>query len=52
MASLLLGNKEGSIAFRAAPNVMVSRFGVLGAISVCTILNEPRVEDSLGEEGM
>lgn len=40
------------MAFRAEPSVIVSRLGVLGGTSVCTILKEPRVEDSLGEEGM
>lgn len=52
MASLLLGNRDGSIAFRAAPKVMVSRSAVLGGTRVCTILKEPRVADSEGEEGM
>jgi hypothetical protein len=52
MASLRLGNNEGRIAFRASPRVIVSRPTVVGGTRVCMILKDPRVEDSLGEEGM
>jgi hypothetical protein len=40
------------MAFSADPTVWISRFAVTGGINVCTILKEPRVEDSVGEEGM
>ncbi len=52
IASRRLGNRDGNIAFNADPNVCVSRPAVTGGTRVCTILKEPRVEDSLGEEGM
>jgi hypothetical protein len=52
IASRRLGNSDGNIAFNADPNVCVSRLAVTGGTRVCTILKEPRVEESLGEEGM
>lgn len=52
IASLLLGKSEGRAEFKAEPSVCTSLLEVRGGMSVCTILKEPRVEESEGEDGI
>ncbi len=51
IASRLLGKRDGRMLLSADPTVWTSRFVVMGGTKVCTILKEPSVEDSVGEEG-